>query len=320
MQDHSEHAPKEKSEQQSGHTSGHGGGSFHGINADARILKITGWLTGIYFIIELGLGFYSQSVAVISDAFHTFSAVGGILIAFVANRISGKAASVAATYGFKRAEIIGALLNGIFLLLMAVYVLYMGYTRLGKEFELPTNIMFLAAFGGLITEAIAFKLIYQSQKTNMNMKGAYWHIMQTFIGSILIIIAAVVIKLTGYTPIDAILGMAFGLVLFWASYKIIKDALDIFMQTVPGDVDIDKTKAALLDIPGVKSVMHLHAWVLTSNQNIFSAHIQIEDQKNAEDILRKAETLLKDEYGFYFSTLQLELEHRDMGAEDLNIG
>jgi cobalt-zinc-cadmium efflux system protein len=296
-----------------------GTGSFHGINADARILKITGWLTGIYFLIELGLGFYSGSIAVISDAFHTFSAVGGILIAFIANRISGKAATMAATYGFKRAEIIGALLNGVFLLLMAIYVLYMGYMRLGKEFELPTGIMFLAAFGGLITEVISFKLIFKSQKTNMNMKGAYWHIMQTFVGSILIIIAAIVIKLTGYTPIDAILGMAFGLVLFWAAYKIIKDALDIFMETVPKDVDITKVKTALLDIKGVKGVMHIHAWTLTSNQNIFSAHIQIEDTSALETILRQAEGLLKSKFGFYFSTLQLEKNHHDMGAEDLNV-
>ncbi len=304
---------KNHSEHQSGTS------HFHGINADARILKITGWLTGIYFLIELGLGFYSGSVAVISDAFHTFSAVGGILIAFIANRISGKAATLAATYGFKRAEIIGALLNGVFLLLMAMYVLYMGYMRLGKELELPTNIMFLAAFGGLITEAISFKLIFKSQKTNMNMKGAYWHIMQTFVGSILIIIAAIVIKLTGYTPIDAILGMAFGLVLFWAAYKIIKDALDIFMETVPKDVDIENIKLALLGIPGVKSVMHIHAWTLTSNQNIFSAHIQIRDPKISETILRQAENLLKDGFGFYFSTLQLETKHHNMGADDLNV-
>jgi len=296
-----------------------GSGSFHGINADARILKITGWLTGIYFIIELGLGFYSGSIAVISDAFHTFSAVGGILIAFIANRISGKAATMAATYGFKRAEIIGALLNGVFLLLMAIYVVYMGYTRLGKEFELPTGIMFLAAGGGLVTEFLSFKLIFKSQKTNMNMKGAYWHIMQTFVGSILIIIAAVVIKLTGYTPIDAILGMAFGLVLFWAAYKIIKDALDIFMETVPKDVDIAKVKTALLDIDGVKGIMHLHAWTLTSNKNIFSAHIQIKDTNASEAILRQAEELLKSKFGFYFSTLQLEKDHHDMGAEDLNV-
>ena len=288
------------------------------MQADAKILEITGWLTGIYFLIELGLGLYSQSVAVISDAFHTFSAVGGILIAFIANRISGRMASAAATYGLRRAEIMGALLNGVFLLLMAIYVLYMGYMRLGKEFELPTGIMFLAAFGGLITEAISFKLIYQSQKSNMNMKGAYWHIMQTFVGSILIIIAAIVIKLTGYTPIDAILGMAFGLVLFWAAYRIIKDALDIFMQTVPKDTDMEKIRSALQEIPGVKTVRHMHAWVLTSNQNIFSAHIQIQDHKDAEVILLQAEDMLKTDYEFYFSTLQLEETHHDMGADDID--
>jgi len=305
MKDHSQHQT--------------GSSNFHGINADARILKITGWLTGIYFIVELALGFYSQSIAVISDAFHTFSAVGGILIAFIANRISGKAATMAATYGFKRAEIVGALLNGVFLLLMAIYVLYMGYMRLGKEVELPTGIMFLAAFGGLITEAISFRLIYRSQKTNINMKGAYWHILQTFVGSILIIIAAIVIMLTGYTQIDAILGMAFGLVLFWAAYKIIKDALDIFMETVPKGVDIEKIKKELLALPSIKSVTHLHAWTLTSNQNIFSAHLQIEDIQQSETILRAAEDLLKTKFGFYFSTLQLEKEHRDMGADDLNV-
>ncbi len=317
MTDHQNH-PRPNSTADNKRTDGHEGGSFHGIQADARILTITGWLTGIYFIIELGLGFYSQSVAVISDAFHTFSAVGGILIAFIANKVAARRAHETATYGFKRAEIVGALLNGVFLFLMAGYVMYMGYMRLGKEFELPTGIMLLAALGGLITEIISFKLIYQSQKNNINMQGAFWHIMQTFVGSILIIVAAVIIWLTGYTDIDAILGMTFGLVLFWASYKIIKDAMDIFMQAVPPGVDMPAIKQALEDIPGVISVRHLHAWVLTSNQNIFSAHIQIEDFNEAERILRSAEDLLKESYGFYFSTLQLERQHRDLGADDMD--
>jgi len=294
-------------------------GSFHGVKANARILKITGWLTGIYFLIELGLGFYSGSIAVISDAFHTFSAVGGILIAFIANRISSIEANENATYGFKRAEIVGALLNGVFLLLMALYVLYMGYMRLGADIELATGLMWVAAIGGLITEAIAFKLIYKEQKQNMNMKGAYWHIVQTFVGSILIIVAAVVIQLTGYTPIDAILGMAFGLVLLWASYKIIKDAFSIFMQTVPKEVDIEKVKTDLLGIGGVKGIRHIHAWVLTSNKNIFSAHLQIQSHDQGENILREAEQTLKEKFGFYFATLQLEETFTETDANEINI-
>jgi cobalt-zinc-cadmium efflux system protein len=290
-------------------------GSFHGLQADAKVLKITGWLTGVYFVIELFLGFYSGSVAVISDAFHTFSAVGGILIAFIANKIASKNATKQATFGFKRAEILGALLNGVFLLLMAIYVMYMGYMRLGKDFELPTGIMLLAALGGLITEVISFKLIYKKQKGNLNMQGAFWHIMQTFVGSILIIIAALVIKFTGYTNIDPILGMAFGVVLLWASYKMIKDVLDILMQTVPKDVDIDAIKQELIKIKGVKSIKHPHAWVLTSNKNIFTAHLQVDDITQSDDILKEATKKLQEKFNFYFSTLQIETEHQHSIAD-----
>ncbi len=291
-------------------------GGFHGIEADAKVLKITGWLTGVYFVIELILGFYSQSVSVISDAFHTFSAVGGILIAFIASKIARKSATKQATFGYKRAEILGALLNGIFLLFMAFYVLYMGYQRLGQNFELPTGIMLIAAFGGLITEVISFKLIYNKQKGNLNMQGAFWHIMQTFVGSILIIISAIVIYFTGWTKIDPILGMLFGLVLLWASYKIIKDVLDILMQTTPKNIDIDDIKKTILNIEGVKSMAHPHAWVLTSEKNIFSAHIQVSDFSKAEEILKQASQLLKEKYQFYFSTLQIEKAHQASTADE----
>lgn len=295
------------------------GGSLHGMKVNARILKITGWLTGIYFIIELGLGFYSKSVAVISDAFHTFSAVGGILIALAANKIASREASKSATFGFKRAEIVGALLNGIFLFVMALYVLYMGYNRLKMEFELPTGIMFLSAFGGIVTELISFKLMYKRQKENINMKGAFWHILQTFVGSLLIIVAAVVINLTGFTKIDPILGMVFGVVLLWASYGIIKDALNIFMEKVPKGVDIEKIRSDLLSIDEVKGVRHIHAWELSSNRRIFSAHLQITDHKFGERILREAEKLLKEKYGFYFSTLQLEEKHQEAEADEIDV-
>lgn len=294
----------------------HSAGSFHGMNADAKVLKITGWLTGVYFVIELILGFYSGSVAVISDAFHTFSAVGGILIAFIANKIAKRKATKEATFGFKRAEIIGALLNGVFLFAMALYVMYMGYMRLGKSFELPTGIMLLAALGGLITEVISFKLIYSKQKGNLNMQGAFWHIMQTFVGSILIIIAALVIKFTGYTDIDPILGMAFGVVLLWASYKMIKDVLDILMQTVPKEIDIDAIKKSLQQINGVKSIKHPHAWTLTSNKNIFSVHLQVADIQKSDTILKEATVLLKEKFKFYFSTIQIETEHQHSPADN----
>lgn len=280
--------------------------SFHGMEADSRALKITGWLTGIYFFIELGLGFYSGSISVISDAFHTFSAVGGILIALIANRIAARKPESGHTFGMKRAEIIGALLNGVFLLLMAIYVFWMGYQRLQNEIEIPTGPMFLAAAGGLLIEIISIGLLYKKQKNNLNMKGAFWHVMQTFVGSIIIIVAATVIKLTGFYAIDPILGMLFGLVLFYASWVIIKETFDILLEATPKSVNVDEVNSSLQSINGVKEMHHIHAWSLTSGKNLFSAHIAIDDKADHDAILEEAYNLLKEQFGFYFSTLQVE--------------
>lgn len=261
----------------------------------------------------MGLGIYSGSVAVISDAFHTFSAVGGILLALIAGRIAMRPPDKYKTFGSLRAEIIGALLNGFFLLIMAIFVLSMGYMRLKNPIELPIAPMLIAAFGGLVTEAISIKLLFSGQKHNLNIKGAYWHVMQTFVGSIIIIIVAVVIKFTGFLAIDPILGMLFGLVLFYASLGIIKDSFNILLESVPKNVDVNKIKESLQSIEGVRDVHHIHAWMLTSGKNIFSAHIQIDDIMKSKHILTKAHEILKEKYKFYFSTVQLEKECTDSG-------
>lgn len=288
-------------------TTGPGSGHrFHGIQANARALKITGWLTGIYFLIELGLGYYSGSVAVISDAFHTFSAVGGVLIALIANRISMRPAGSKHTFGMMRMEIAGALLNGVFLLLMALYILWMGFHRLQQTIELPTGIMFLSAAGGLVTEFISMGVMWKGLKGNLNMKGAFWHVIQTFVGSILIIVAALVINLTGWYPIDPILGMLFGLVLLWASWGIIRDSFDILLEATPQDVDVNDVRIELQKIKGVKNVHHIHAWSLTSGKNLFMAHAKIEKDTDYEMVLDQAYKILIDRFGFYFITLQVE--------------
>ncbi len=295
------------------------GHSFHGMEADAKALRIVGWLTGIYFLIELALGFYSGSVAVISDAFHTFSAVGGVLIALVANRIAMLPAGSRHTFGLKRAEIAGALLNGMFLLLMAIYILWMGFNRLQNTIELPTGIMYISAIGGLFTEIISMVVMWKSLKGNLNMKGAFWHVMQTFVGSIIIIVAAVVIQFTGWTPIDPILGMLFGLVLFWASWGIIKQSFDILLEAAPEGIDVEEVKGELQKIDNVKSISHIHAWSLTSGKNLFMAHIKIAEKADHETVLDNAHELLRDKFGFYFSTLQVEKNsHAPDEAKDID--
>lgn len=299
---------------------GHAGHMPHG--GDRKALILSGLLTGVYFVVELGIGLWSGSVAVLSDAFHTFSAVGGVLIALVAQRLSERPATPGYTFGWGRAEIIGALFNGLFLVIMAVYVLRMGAMRLMNPIELPTTVMLYAALGGIVTEIIAFRLLYQRQKGNLNMKGAFWHIIQTFIGSLIIVISALVIRFTGFLAVDPLLGMAFGLVLFWASWSILKSALRILLQSTPEDFDLKAAIDTLRSIEGVSDVHHVHAWSLASGRNLFSGHIRVRSfAGDGERVLHEASKVLKERFNIYFSTVQIEEKclSGEQGAEDIDI-
>lgn len=275
-------------------------------SGDRKALVISGWLTGVYFIVELGIGIWTGSVAVISDAFHTFSAVGGVLIALVAQRLSERPSSLVRTFGYVRAEILGALFNGLFLAIMALVVFWMGAMRLMEPVHLPTTPMLLAAGGGIATELVALWLLYERQKGNLNLRGAYWHVLQTFVGSFLIIISALVIRYTGFLAIDPLLGMAFGVVLLWASWGILRQALHILLQGTPEDLDLNEAIASLEGIEGVTDVHHVHAWSLTSGKNLFSAHLCVDDVGVASCVLQRATDLLRSQFHVYFSTLQIE--------------
>lgn len=269
-------------------------------------MAISAWLTGIYFVIEMGIGLWTGSIAVISDAFHTFSAVGGVLVAIIAARLARRPADEDRSFGWYRAEIIGALVNGGFLLGMALIVIVMGGMRLTNPIDLPTGPMLWAAAGGLVTEFISLGLIWKESKSDLNVKGALWHIIQTFVGSLLIIVTALVIQFTGFLLIDPLLGMGFGFVLIWASWGILRDAAHLLMEGTPAEVSLEEVTRALEQVDGVTNAHHVHAWALTSGRFVFSGHVQVASDADSQAILAQAHKMLKATFGFFFVTLQVE--------------
>ncbi len=300
MSDHMHHAPK------------------------GRGLKLAAWVTGAYFFFEMAVGIYTGSVMVIVDAAHTFSAVGGVVLALVARRIAKRAATPEQTFGGQRAEIIGALLNGMALLVMAAVAITMGVMRLGSPIDLPTTPMFIVAAVGILTEVWLIALMYRDQKHDVNTRGAYWHVVQTFLGSLGIIVAALVIHFTGFLLIDPILGIAFGFLVLVAGWGVLRDSVTILMQNTPKGTDMTELCRRLRSIDGVREVHHPHAWTLTSGRHIFSAHLRVDDDLGSDAqmrLLEIAEELLSEEFGVYFSTLQLETEDREEpGARAIDIG
>lgn len=269
-------------------------------------MAISAWLTGVYFVIELVVGLWTGSIAVISDALHTFSAVGGVLVAMVAAKLAHRPADEDRSFGWYRAEMIGALVNGGFLLGMALIVIMMGAMRLSDPIDLATGPMLWVAAGGLVTEFISLGLIWKQSKSDLNVKGALWHIIQTFVGSLLIIVTAVVIELTGFLLIDPILGMGFGFVLLWASWGILRDAAHVLMEGTPAEVSLAEVVGTLEQVEGVANAHHVHAWALTSGRYVFSAHLRLTGDSDAQTVLETAHRRLKRLFNFFFVTLQLE--------------
>lgn len=298
--------------------SGHGGHGHHVIGS-GRALTISAWLTGLYFGVELAVGLWTGSVAVLSDALHTFSAVGGILVALIAARIARRPADASYSFGRRRAEVIGALVNGAFLLGMAFLVIAMGAMRLGQPIDLPTAPMLWIAAGGIVTEVISLALLWRQQKSDLNVRGAYWHILQTFVGSLIIVVAAIVIRFTGFLAIDPLLGMAFGLVLLWAGWGILREALRILMDATPPEIDLTAVVDRLAKIDGVREIYHAHAWRMADGRDLFTAHIAPKPGANRAQVLEDAHRSLI-EVGFGFSTLQIE-ERTDVvdPAPDLDV-
>lgn len=178
--------------------------------------------------------------------------------------------------------------------------------RLRPPIELPTMPMLAAALGGLVIEFISLRALYASQKGNLNVRGAYWHVLQTFVGSLIIIIAVVVIELTGFLAIDPILGMIFGVVLLFASWALVRDALVVLLEATPADIDLNEVGRSLMEIDGVSDIHHIHAWAITSGKNVFSTHMRLKHGASEDTILGEAHRRLTDEFGFYFSTARLE--------------
>lgn len=290
------------------------------LPSGGRALTISAWLTGIYFVVELGIGLWTGSIAVISDAFHTFSAVGGVLVAILAARIARRPADSSRSFGWYRAEIVGAAINGAFLLAMALFVIGMAAMRLSSPIDLSTGPMLWAAAGGLVTEFISLGLIWKDGKSDLNTRGAVWHIIQTFVGSLLIIITALVIQFTGFLLIDPLLGMAFGFVLVWASWGILKESIHMLMEGTPEDVDLRELTSALEKLEGIRDVHHVHAWALTSGRHVFSGHVRMDSGHEPGEVLQAAHHMLRDEFGFLLVTLQVEDRCLDeAGAEDIDI-
>lgn len=278
----------------------------HIATTSTKALKISAVLIFTYFIFEIIVALTTGSLSLLADAGHEFSTFIAIGMSLLAIRLAKTPPTAARTFGLLRAEVLAALANGLLLLTMAVFIIIQGVERINHPVEVPSLPMFSMAIGGIGLEIASLAIMYRGQREDLNIRGSFWHVVNAFLGSLAVIIAAIFIQLGQIYAADAWAGILFAIILTYAAYGIIRDAVRILLDTTPPDLDLEKLVSELKALPGVIEVHHVHARTLTSHIRIFSCHLVIKDMAHGTTILKKAKEITDRKYQFSLSTLQLE--------------
>lgn len=265
-----------------------------------------------FLIVELVGAFYADSLTLLADAFHMFTDSASLLLAIGAAYLSARAADELRTFGYQRAEVIGGLLNGFFLIGTVLYILYDAYQRLQTPTEVQSEIVIVIGFVGLGANLLAAYLLHSKQQS-INVRGAYLHLIADAFGSIAAIVSGVAIYITGLYVIDIIAAILITGIILLSVKELLYEAVHILLQGKPLDIEISQVESLLLTLEGVEDVHHIHVWSLSSSESAMSAHLVVTDVQRQSEILDEALTQL-EEYGIDHPTIQIEgpdFEQRD---------
>lgn len=286
----------------------HGGSAGTAAGRHKSRLAMAFGLTFSFMLAEVIGGLWTGSLALLADAAHMLTDAGGLALALVAIRFAEKPATPQRTYGYVRMEILSALANAVVLLLLTLYILYEAYQRFLNPPPILGGPMLAVAVVGLIVNLISMKLLAGGSSESLNVKGAYFEVLSDMLGSLGVIIAAVIVMATGWRLADPIVGAGIGLFIVPRTWILLKQAVHILMEGTPPEVDIALLEKSLLALPGVTAVHDLHVWTLTSGLDAMSAHIVVADMAQGRETLIAANRLLADEFGLKHSTIQIEDE------------
>lgn len=274
-------------------------------NARGR-LQVTLALTATYMVAEIVGGLWTGSLALLADAAHMGTDVGGLALALFAIWIGQRPVSAEKTFGYYRAEILAALANGAALFGIAFYILYEAYVRFSAPIEIASGGMLAVAVVGLAVNLVGIVLLKTGSKDSLNVKGAYFEVLSDLLSSVGVIVAAALIWLTGRTWIDPLFSVLIGLFILPRTWALLKEAIDILLEATPKEFSLAELEAQMRQVPGVISVHELHVWTITSGRFAASAHVRILPDADEQASLRALNTLLRERDGFEHVTLQIE--------------
>jgi cobalt-zinc-cadmium efflux system protein len=286
----------------------HAHGSAAAANRGRLVVVLL--LTLAILVVEVVGGIAANSLALLADAGHMLTDVAGIGMALLAIWFAGRSPTSERTFGFLRVEILAAVANAVLLLGVAAFILVEAWRRLSEPLEIASGLMLAVALVGLAANAGSLLLLREAQRHSLNMRGAYLEVMGDFLGSGAVIVAAVVIALTGWTAADAVASALIGLLILPRTFALLREATDVLLEATPKGVDMEAVRRHILATPGVVDCHDLHAWTITSGMNVLSAHVTLGMGADAAATLDALCACLSDDFDIEHSTFQLETADR----------
>jgi cobalt-zinc-cadmium efflux system protein len=262
-------------------------------------------MTALFMAVEIVGGIVTGSLALLSDAAHMFTDVMALGISLIAVRIGKRPVDDERSYGYQRLEILAAAMNALMLFGVALYILYEAWARLKAPPTVDSSGMLWIAAVGLVVNVISMKLLSGGKDESLNVKGAYLEVWSDMLGSAGVILAALVIRFTGWTWVDSVVAVGIGLWVLPRTWKLLKASTHIVMEGTPAEVDTSKLRAHIEGSPGVTAVHDFHVWTLTSNRHVMTAHVVVDDTASPALLQNLSEQIVAG-YGIFHTTIQLE--------------
>jgi cobalt-zinc-cadmium efflux system protein len=275
-----------------------------GVGGNEKALRWALLLTSVYLVAEVIGGLVSGSLALLSDAAHMFTDTVALAISLATIWIGKRPADKRRTFGYYRFEILAAVLNAVLLFFVAMYE---AYRRIAAPAEIQSTMMLLVASGGLVVNLIGMRLLAAGKDKSLNVKGAYLEVWADMLGSIGVIVGALVIRFTGWAWVDSVIAVAIGLWVLPRTWRLLRESLNVLLEGVPDDVDLPAVEGALLGSAGVASLHDLHVWALSSGKVSLSVHVVCTPEVgDMAPLMLQLRVLLAEKFDIHHSTVQVE--------------
>jgi cobalt-zinc-cadmium efflux system protein len=283
-------------------------------HAVSRKLVIASAATIAFVAVELTIGVWAQSLALIGDGIHNFTDTLALLLALAAVHLERRPATAEKSYGYHRAGVLAAFINAGALAALTIYIFWEAIARLRAPQPVDSRAMLVTAIAALVLNSAITLWLRDEGRRDLNIRSAVLHMLGDAISSAGIIAAALLIRFTGATYWDAVVSLGIGVLILWSSWGVLREAINLLLEGTPAGINPDAVTRALAAIDGVYGVHHLHIWALGPSRPALSCHLMVGDVpvKSTGNLLSRVNTLLHDDYGIAHTTVQFEFASCDV--------